>query len=90
MFIVLLGMSESILKMKVTKVTRKGQITIPVSYRKKYKIREGMKVAFKEERGKLVIEPIPRLEDLAGIDAGKISVAAAKKMLDKMRAQDRY
>jgi len=74
----------------IVKVTRKGQVTIPANYRKKYKIREGVKVVFKEERGKLVIEPVPRLEDLAGIDAGKISVAAAKKMLDKMRAQDRY
>ncbi len=83
-------MSESILKFKVTKVTRKGQVTIPVSYRKKYRIREGQKVAFKEERGKLVIEPILRIEDMAGIDAGRISVSAAKKMLDKMRAQDRY
>jgi len=83
-------MPESILQIKVTKVTRKGQITIPASYRKKYKIKEGQKVAFKEERGKLVIEPILRIEDLAGIDAGRISVATAKKMLDKMRAQDRY
>lgn len=74
----------------IVKVTRKGQVTIPANYRRKYKIREGMKVAFKEEHGKLVIEPIPRIEDLAGIDAGKISVAAANKMLDKMRAQDRY
>lgn len=82
-------MSESI-QVKVTKVTRKGQITIPASYRKKYKIREGQKVAFKEERGKLIIEPILRIEDLAGIDAGRISMSAAKKMLDKMRAQDRY
>ncbi|MGH9876344.1 MAG: AbrB/MazE/SpoVT family DNA-binding domain-containing protein [Nitrososphaerales archaeon] len=83
-------MSESILELKVTKVTRKGQITIPASYRKKYKIREGQKIVFKEERGKIVMEPILRIEDLAGIDAGRISVSAAKKMLDKMRAQDRY
>jgi AbrB family looped-hinge helix DNA binding protein len=74
----------------VVKVTRKGQVTIPANYRKKYKIREGMKVAFREEHGKLIIEPITPIEDLAGIFAGKISVAAANKMLDDMRAQDRY
>ncbi len=78
-------MSQSIVK-----VTRKGQVTIPVNYRRKYKIRQGQKVVFKEERGKLIIEPITPIEDLAGAFAGKISVAAAKKMLDKMRAQDRY
>ena len=74
----------------IVKVTRKGQVTIPVNYRRKYKIRQGMNVAFKEERGKLIIEPITPIEDLAGVFAGKMSVAAAKKMLDKMRAQDRY
>jgi len=74
----------------IVKVTRKGQVTIPANYRKKYKIREGVKVAFREEHGRLIIEPITPIEDLAGVFAGKMSVAAAKKMLDKMRAQDRY
>ncbi len=78
-------MSDSIVK-----VTRKGQITIPASYRKKYKIKEGLKIAFKEEEGKLIIEPITPIEDLAGVVAGKISIAAAKKMLDRMRAEDRF
>ncbi len=78
-------MSESIVK-----VTRKGQITIPANYRKKYKIREGARVAVKDNYGKIIIEPIIPLEELAGIDAGKISLSAAKKMLDKMRARDRF
>lgn len=78
-------MSDSIVK-----VTRKGQITIPASYRKKYKIKEGLKIAFKEEEGKLIIEPITPIEELAGVDAGKMSITAAKKMLDKMRTEDRF
>lgn len=78
-------MSESIVK-----VTRKGQITIPASYRKRYKIREGARVAFKDEDGKLVIEPITPIAELAGAGAGKLSMKTAKKMLDKMRAQDRF
>jgi len=72
------------------KVTRKGQITIPTNYRKKYKIRQGQKVVFKDAGGKLIIEPIIPIEDLAGVDAGKMGIAAAKKMLDKMRAEDRF
>lgn len=74
----------------IVKVTRKGQITIPANYRKKYKIREGLRVAFKDEDGKLIIEPITPIEDLAGVDAGKIRITAAKKMLDRMRAEDRF
>jgi AbrB family looped-hinge helix DNA binding protein len=73
----------------IVKVTRKGQITIPASYRKKYKIREGIKVSFREDKGKLIIEPLTPIADLAGIDAGKMHVSAAKKILDKMRAEDR-
>jgi len=30
------------------------------------------------------------LEDLAGIDAGKISIIDALRIIDKMRIQDRY
>lgn len=78
-------MSDSIVK-----VTRKGQITIPANCRKKYKIREGLRVAFKDEGGKLIIEPITPIEELAGVDAGKIRITAAKKMLDRMRAEDRF
>lgn len=74
----------------IVKVTRKGQITIPASYRKKYKIREGLKIAFKDEHGKLVIEPITPIEDLAGVLAGKKRMTAAKKMLDRMRLEDRF
>jgi len=74
----------------IVKVTRKGQITVPASYRKKYNIKEGSKIAFKEEDGKLIIEPITPIEDLAGVAAGKISITAANKMLDKMRMQDRF
>lgn len=74
----------------IVKVTRKGQITIPAKYRSKYKIREGLKIAFKDEDGKLIIEPVTPIEDLAGVLAGKKSITAAKKMLDRMRSEDRF
>jgi len=71
-------------------VTRKGQVTIPVSKRKKYGIREGMQVRFKDIAEGLVIQPITPIEDLAGVDAGKISLSEMKKALDDMRRKDRY
>lgn len=72
------------------KVTRKGQITIPVEYRRKYNIREGMRVIVKEEVDGIILKPITPLEDLAGIDAGKIKLDEAKRKLDETREEDRY
>jgi len=71
-------------------VTRKGQITIPASKRKKYGIREGMRVLVKESSDGILIKPIIPIEDLAGIDAGKVTSEQMKKKLDDIRSRDRY
>jgi AbrB family looped-hinge helix DNA binding protein len=71
-------------------VTRKGQVTIPASKRKKYGIREGMRVLIKESGDGIVIKPITPIEDLAGIDAGKVSLEEMRRTLDDMRRRDRY
>jgi AbrB family looped-hinge helix DNA binding protein len=69
-------------------VTRKGQVTIPVKLRRKFKIEESSKVEIVEEDGKIVIKKQPSIFDLAGSGAGKASVDEVKRMLDEMRAQD--
>ncbi len=69
-------------------VTRKGQVTIPVKIRRKFKIEENSKVAIVEEDGKIVIKKQPSIFDLAGSSAGKDSVEDLKRMLDEMRAED--
>jgi AbrB family looped-hinge helix DNA binding protein len=69
-------------------VTRKGQVTIPVKIRRKFKIEENSKVKFTEENGKIVIEKQPSIFDLAGSGAGEATVEEVKKMLDEMRAED--
>jgi AbrB family looped-hinge helix DNA binding protein len=71
-------------------VTRKGQITVPVSLRRKYGIEEGMKMIVEDSGSGIVLKVVPRIEDLAGIDAGKITVEKAFEILDKMRSEDRY
>ncbi len=71
-------------------VTRKGQVTIPVEQRKKYMIRQGMKVLVSGTPRGILLRPIPPLEDLAGADAGKVSITEMKKRLDRMRSEDRY
>jgi AbrB family looped-hinge helix DNA binding protein len=72
------------------RVNRKGQITIPIALRRKYGIKAGMKIAVQDSGSSIVLHVVPRIEDLAGIDAGKISVKKAFEMLDKMRSEDRY
>jgi len=75
---------------QVVLVTRKGQVTIPASKRKKYGIREGMRVLMRDSGEGIIIKPITPIEDLAGVDAGKINLEQMRKKLDDLRAQDRY
>ena len=70
-----------------TTVTRKGQVTIPVQLRKKYGIREGMKVDVTESDtgGVIVLKPVPSVKDWAGADTGKYSYSEAVGKLDRLR-----
>jgi AbrB family looped-hinge helix DNA binding protein len=69
-------------------VTRKGQITIPVDIRRKFNIKEGMKVEVVEEEGKIVIRRVASIFDLAGSGSGKGQVSDVKSALDDMRDED--
>jgi AbrB family looped-hinge helix DNA binding protein len=44
--------------MNVSSVTSKGQVVIPVELRRKYKIKEGSKVAFIERNKKIELKPV--------------------------------
>ncbi len=54
-------------------VKGKGQIVIPVELRRKLGIEEGTKLAFMEEAGRLVIQPVTNefIDRMHGILAGK-------------------
>ena len=71
-------------------VTRKGQVTIPVSKRKKFGIKEGMHVLVKDSAEGILIKPITPIEELAGVDARKISLEQMRKKLNGLRSHDRY
>ena len=55
--------------METSVVTVKGQVVIPAKIRKKFGIKNGTKVAFIEEGGKVLIQPLDKnyFENLAGI-----------------------
>ena len=77
---------------KVTStVIREDQVTIPAEFRRTHHIREGSKVIFSSKKtGELTLKSVPNLEDLAGVDSGRMSYKDAVKKLDRVRENDRY
>jgi len=71
-------------------VTRKGQITVPIALRRKYGIKEDMKISVKDSDSGIILTVAPRFEDLIGADTGKNDLKKAIEQLDKMRSEDRY
>jgi AbrB family looped-hinge helix DNA binding protein len=72
---------------KVVKVTRRGQTTIPVEIRQKLEIKEGDKLWVETTEKGILFKPIPRLEDMAGMDAKYGNVEEIKKEIDKLREE---
>ena len=54
--------------MDLAKVTSRGQITLPLAIRRKLDVKEGDKVVFYEENGRIVVE-----------NAAKLTIAQEKK-----------
>jgi AbrB family looped-hinge helix DNA binding protein len=54
-------------------VKAKGQVVIPVDIRRRFRIDEGTRVAFLEEEGRLVIQPVTDqfIEGMKGMLAGR-------------------
>ena len=71
----------------VVKVTRRGQTTIPVEFREKLGIKEGDELLVEATEQGILFRPIPKLEDMAGIDAGYGAPEELKKELDKLREE---
>jgi AbrB family looped-hinge helix DNA binding protein len=55
---------------KVVRVSQKGQATIPKQLREKFGIETPGEVFVYEERGRIIIEPVPSPDELHGIHAG--------------------
>ena len=52
--------------MSYSKLTKKGQVTIPSHLRKRYGMQEGSTVAFEEFKDGIIIKPMPDITDSAG------------------------
>ena len=69
-------------------VTRKGQTTIPVKLRLKYKIEEGTRLAVVDTNDGILLKPKLSTFDLFGSGAKHATVEEMKKLLDQLRAED--
>ena len=71
----------------VVKVTRRGQTTIPAEIRQKLDIKEGDELFVEATDQGVFFKPIPRLEDMAGVDAKYGTPEEIKKQIDKLREE---
>jgi AbrB family looped-hinge helix DNA binding protein len=69
-------------------VTRKGQTTIPVRLRRKYKIEEGTKLQVLDTKDGILLKRKLTTIDLIGSGAKYATVDEMKKLLDELRAED--
>lgn len=69
-------------------VTRKGQTTIPVKLRMKYRIEEGTRLEVVETREGILFKPKKSTVDLAGSGAKYATPEEMKRLLDKLREED--
>jgi len=73
--------------MSYSKITKKGQMTIPVRYRKKYDLKEGAIITFEETDEGLLIKPVPDITDSAG--ALSNYAEAEELLLDLIKAREK-
>lgn len=69
-------------------VTRKGQTTIPVELRRKYRIEEGTRLQVIETPEGILFKPKRSTIDLAGSGANYATPEEVKRLLDRLREED--
>ena len=74
---------------EVIRVSRKGQATIPKELRERFGIEAPGKVFIYEEEGKIVVEPLPSVEEMQGIHAGRYETGEVLRHLREMKDEDR-
>ena len=74
---------------EVIRVSKKGQATIPKELRERFGIEAPGKVLIHEEEGKIVVEPLPSVEEMQGIHAGRYETGEVLRHLREIKDEDR-
>ena len=89
-------MSSSSNERRVVQISQKGQATIPKPLREKFGIETPGEVFIYEEGDRIIVEPVPSLEELHGIHAGDhepgdvLATVRAMKDEDKRAESERF
>lgn len=82
-------MSSSTNRGEVIRVSKKGQATIPKELRERFGIETPGRVLIHEEDGKIVVEPLPSVEELRGVHAGQYGEGEVLRRLREMKDADK-
>ena len=69
-------------------VTSKGQLVIPVKLRRKFGIRNGSRIAIREEQGRIILHPMTRAE-LVALCGSMSGGPSMMKMLKRERKREK-
>jgi len=73
---------------KFVKVTRRGQTTIPIEFRKRHRIEEGSRLIIEDRGDVMILRPVTRLEDLAGFLSKTTTTERLLKILEESREDE--
>lgn len=81
-------MSSSTREPEIVRVSQKGQATIPKALREKFGIETPGEVFVYEEADRIVIEPVPSLDELHGIHASDREPGEVLERARELREQE--
>lgn len=73
---------------EIIRVSEEGQATIPKELRERFGIETPGRVFVREEDGKIVVEPLPSVDQMRGVHAGRYEEGAVLAHLREMRVED--
>ena len=68
-------------------MTRRGQTTIPLAVRERCGIKEGDQLIVEVTDNGILFKQIPKLDEMAGIDAAYATPEEVNKKIDKLREE---
>lgn len=81
-------MSSNTAEGKIIRISRKGQATIPKELRERFGIDTPGRVFIHEEDGKIVVEPLPSVDEMQGTHAGRYERGEVLEHLREMKEKD--
>ena len=74
---------------EIIRVSKKGQATIPKELRDRFGIETPGRVFIHEEAGKIVVEPLPSVDEMRGAHAGRYERGEVLEHLREMKDEDK-